>query len=264
MPAVLGLEGLDPLTLVLLLLAALAAGWVDAVVGGGGMIQLPALLMVPGISPVQALATNKLGSIFGTVTSAGTYLRSVPVDRRTVVPTAALAFAASIAGALLATHLPVELIKPLIIVALAGVLVYTIFKPNLGAVTRLERRGARHLLTGLGIGLVIGFYDGVLGPGTGSFLMIAMISLLGYNFLQASAQTKIVNAATNLGAIVLFSLAGHTLWLLGLALGAANMLGGYLGARTAISRGNGFIRVMMLCVVSALILKLSYDLLVDL
>lgn len=257
----LGLEGLDLLTLSLLLLAAFAAGWVDAVVGGGGMIQLPALLMVPGLTPVQALATNKVGSVFGTLTSAATYLRRVPVDRRMVLPTAVLAFGASVIGALLATVLPVGLIKPLIIFALIGVLIYTLLKPKLGELSRPKHTGARLLLTSLGIGAVIGFYDGVLGPGTGSFLMIAMISLLGYSFLQATAHAKIINVATNLGAIVLFSLGGHTVWLLGLALGAANMAGGYLGARTAIARGNGFIRVMMLCVVSALILKLSYDLL---
>ena len=257
----LGFEGLDLLTLSLLLLAAFAAGWVDAVVGGGGMIQLPALLMVPGLTPVQALATNKVGSVFGTLTSATTYLRRVPVDRRTALPTALLAFGASVMGALLATILPVVLIKPLIIFALLGVLVYTLLKPQLGELSRPKHTGGRLLLTSLGIGAVIGFYDGVLGPGTGSFLMIAMISLLGYSFLQATAHAKIINAATNLGAIVLFSLGGHTVWLLGLALGVANMAGGYLGARTAIARGNGFIRVMMLCVVSALILKLSYDLL---
>ncbi|WP_237206775.1 TSUP family transporter [Rothia nasimurium] len=253
--------GLEPTTLVLLLLAALAAGWVDAVVGGGGMIQLPAVLMVPGLSPVQALAVNKLGSVFGTLTSAATYLRRTPVNVRTVLPAASLAFVTSMGGALVATALPEELFKPIIVLALILVLVYTVFKPSLGELTQLKHRGLKHLMVGLGIGATIGFYDGLLGPGTGSFLMMAMVSLMGYSFLQATAQTKIINAATNLGALVLFAVAGQQVWALGLLLGAANMVGGYLGARTALARGSRFIRWMMIVVVSALIIKLGADIL---
>lgn len=264
MPGVLETLGLDalglkPTTLLLLLLAALAAGWVDAVVGGGGMIQLPALLMVPGLSPVQALAVNKLGSVFGTLASAATYLRRTPVDVRTTLPAAALAFVTSMVGAIVATVLPAELFKPIIVIALLGVLIYTIFKPALGELTQLKHGGLKHLMVGLALGGAIGFYDGVLGPGTGSFLMLGMVSLMGYSFLQATAQTKIVNAATNLGALVLFAVAGEQVWVLGLMLGVANMAGGYLGARTALARGSGFIRWMMVLIVSALILKLSLD-----
>lgn len=255
----LGVEGLDPFTLVLLLLAACCAGWVDAVVGGGGMVQLPALLMVPGLTPVQALATNKVGSVMGTITSAATYARKVPLDWRTLLPTALLAGLASVGGALLATYLPAEVFKPIIVVALLAVLVYTLVKPTLGIAQDMRFRGSRLVAASGALGLGIGFYDGVLGPGTGSFLLLGMAGWLGYSFLQAAAHTKVVNTATNLGAILLFSLAGQTVWLLGLVLGLANMLGGYIGARTALSRGNGFVRVMLIVVVSAMLLKLGAD-----
>lgn len=257
----LGVEGLELTSLLLLLVAAFFAGWVDAVVGGGGMVQLPALLMVPGLTPVQALATNKVGSVMGTITSAVTYARKVPLDWATVLPTALAAGLASLGGALLATRLPTEIFKPVIVLALLAVLVYTLLKPSLGREQRMRLRGGRLVAASGGLGACIGFYDGLLGPGTGSFLLLGMAGWLGYSFLQATAHTKVVNAATNLGAILLFSLAGQTVWLLGLALGCANMLGGYLGARTALSKGSGFVRLMLLVVVSAMLLKLGADVL---
>lgn len=253
-------ESMDPMTLILMVCAGFFAGWVDAVVGGGGLVQLPALMLVPGLTPYQALAVNKLGSVFGTAASATTYYRRTSNDLKTSLPTAVVAFFASMGGAIVATHIPTTLFKPIIVCALVGVLLFTVFKPNLGELQQLKHTGARHILTALGIGVVIGFYDGLLGPGTGSFLMIALISLLGYNFLLATAQTKIINLATNLGALIFFALAGYQVWSLGLLLGAANLCGGYFGARTAIARGNKFIRVMMMGVVSALILTMAWEL----
>lgn len=255
------IESLDPGTIIFLILAGLFAGWVDAVVGGGGLIQLPALLMVPGLSPVQALATNKMGSVFGTATSAITYYRRTTTDLKTALPMAGVACLASMGGALVATLIPADLFKPIILCALVAVLLFTILKPSAGQLTNLKFSGRKHLLLCLLIGLVIGFYDGVMGPGTGSFLVIAMITILGFSFLQSSAQTKIVNLATNIGALILFAMAGQLVWQMGLILGAANLLGGYLGARTAISRGSHFVRTMMIVVVCALILKLGWDIL---
>lgn len=247
---------------VLLLLAAgFAAGWIDAVVGGGGLIQLPALLLFPGLTPVQALATNKLGSIFGTTTSAITYYRRTSPDLKTAIPMALLALVGAFGGAGIATVLPSAAIKPIIIVALVAVLAFTIFKPRAGELSQLRHRGRTHYAWALLIGLVIGGYDGMIGPGTGSFLIIAMVTILGYNFLQASAKAKIVNLATNLGALLLFLPGGHVALGLGLALGVMNMFGGYLGARMAISKGSGFIRVVFVIVVLALILKLGWDML---
>ncbi len=252
-------EGLEVTTLVLVLLAGLAAGFIDAVVGGGGLVQLPALLLVPGISPVQALATNKLGSIFGTTTSAITYYRRVHPDLRTALPMAGIALVGSFCGASIASLLPASVFKPVIVVALVGIGAFTILRPALGDVTALRHAGRRHHGTAAAIGAAIGFYDGILGPGTGSFLVFAMVSLLGYAFLQASAKAKIVNFATNLGALLFFVPHGSVYWGLGLLLGAANMVGGYLGARTAAARGSSFIRVAFLVVVSVLIVRLGWD-----
>jgi hypothetical protein len=252
-------EGLGTATLVLVLLAGLTAGFIDAVVGGGGLVQLPALLLVPGISPVEALATNKLGSIVGTTTSAATYYRRVHPDLRTALPMAGVALVGSFCGASVAALLPASVFKPVIVVALVGIGAFTLLRPALGDVTALRHTGRRHHGTAAAIGAAIGFYDGILGPGTGSFLVFAMVSLLGYAFLQASAKAKIVNCATNLGALLFFVPHGSVYWGLGLALGAANMVGGYLGARTATARGSGFIRVAFLVVVGALVLRVGWD-----
>jgi uncharacterized membrane protein YfcA len=256
-----GLEHLEPATIILVVVAGFCAGWVDAVVGGGGLIQLPAMLLVPGISPVQALATNKMGSIFGTTTSAVTYYRRAHPDLKTALPMAGVALAGSFCGAVLATSLPASVFKPVIIAALAAVAVFTALHPTAGSLTKLRYTGARHLGTAFGIGLVIGFYDGLIGPGTGSFLVIAMVALLGYSFLAASAKAKIVNMATNLGALLYFLPHGSLLWGLGLVLGAANMAGGYTGARTAVTRGSRFVRIVFLLVVAVLIIKLGSDVL---
>lgn len=258
-----GLEEIQLSTIVLVVVAGFAAGWVDAVVGGGGLIQLPALLMVPGITPVQALATNKMGSIFGTTTSAVTYFRRARPDLRTAVPMALIALVGSFGGAILASSLPASVFKPIIIVALIAVAVFTAFRPTIGTLTKLRHTGHRHYGTAGAIGLVIGFYDGLIGPGTGSFLIIAMVTLLGYSFLGASAKAKIVNMATNFGALVFFLPNGSLLWGLGLILGGANMVGGYTGSRMAITKGSTFIRVVFLVVVGALILKLGYDVWVE-
>lgn len=255
----LGLEQLTWGTLILIVIAAFAAGWIDAVVGGGGLLQLPALLLIPGISPIQALATNKLASVFGTATSSVTYYRRARPDIRTALPMAAIALAGSFGGAAVATVLPAAAFKPIIVVALLAVALFTALRPRMGAATSLRFSGHKHhIMAGLA-GLVIGFYDGLIGPGTGTFLVISLVALLGYDFLQASAKAKIVNLATNTGALLLFIPHGAVLWLLGGILAVANVAGSYLGSRMAISKGTGFIRVVFLVAVVALIAKLGVD-----
>ncbi len=249
----------DASTLVLLLLAALTAGWIDAVVGGGGLVQLPALLLVPGISPVQALATNKLASIMGTSVSAATFYRRVHPDLRTAGPMALTAFVGAIGGAALASRIPSELFTPIILGVLVLVAAFTIARPSVGATTQLRWTGNGHLGAAAGIGLVIGAYDGLLGPGTGTFLVISLVSVLGYAFLPASAIAKIANFATNAGALIFFVPHGAVLWGLGLAMGAANLVGGYIGARMAVAKGSGFVRGVFVVVVSALILRLGWQ-----
>jgi uncharacterized membrane protein YfcA len=252
-----------PGTLALLLLAALVAGWVDAVVGGGGLVQLPALLvgLGPGTAAVHALATNKLAGILGTTTSAITYARRVRPDVRTFAPMAALALLGALAGAAIALVLPSAAIRPIVLVAVLVVLVYTIRRPDLGAVTALRHDGRRHRLTVAAIGFVVGVYDGAVGPGTGAFLVLALVTLVGYAFVEASAGAKVVNVATNLGALVIFAPQGAVLWRLGLLMGLANLVGGYVGARTAVARGSRFVRLVFVVVGVALVLRLGYDVL---
>ncbi|MEJ2579500.1 MAG: TSUP family transporter [Kineosporiaceae bacterium] len=242
-----------------LLFAALAAGWVDAVVGGGGLIQLPALLLgLPGAAPAQVLATNKIASIAGTTTSAVTYHRLVHPDLRTAAPMAGFALAGAAAGAASASLLPEARFRPLVLVALVLVAVRTAVSRDLGQ-QRRPREGQRHRVIAVLFGAAIGFYDGIFGPGTGAFLVFALVGLLGYTFVEASATARIVNAATNLGALLVFIPQGAPLWRLGLAMALANLVGAYLGARMAVARGSGFIRGVFLVVVGVLVLRLGWD-----
>jgi uncharacterized membrane protein YfcA len=245
-------------TLLFLGLAAFAAGWIDAVVGGGGLVQLPALLVgLPGASPAQLLATNKFGSIFGTATSSVTYYRRVHPDLRTALPMAAVAYLGSIGGAIIGLHIPKSAFNPIILVLLVLVGGYTLFRPDLGKESIRRYDGVRHTVLAMLTGFVIGVYDGALGPGTGSFLVFALVGLLGYNFLEASAKAKIANFATNLGALTVFLPMGLVIFKVGFVIAGANLIGGYVGARTAVARGSGFVRAVFVVIVSAFIVKIS-------
>jgi len=249
-------------TLAFLGVAAFVAGWIDAVVGGGGLVQLPALLVaLPGASPAQLLATNKFGSIFGTATSSVTYYRRVHPDLRTALPMAAVAYVGAIGGAVIGLHIPKAAFNPIILVLLVLVGAYTILKPDLGKESIRRYDGARHTVLAMLTGFVIGVYDGGLGPGTGSFLVFALVGLLGYNFLEASAKAKITNFATNLGALTVFLPMGLVLFKVGFVIAVANLVGGYVGARTAVARGSGFVRAVFVLIVSAFIVKISGSLL---
>ncbi len=254
----------DPTLTVLALLglAALTAGFVDAVVGGGGLIQLPALLVgLPQAAPVQVLATNKLASICGTSVSSITYYRRVKPDPRTFGPLMLVALVGSYAGALAASRIPREAFEPIVLVALVVVGAYVLLTPSLGRETLLRHGGGRHLATAMMAGLAIGFYDGALGPGTGSFFVFALVGLLGYSFLEASAKARMANWATNLGALLLFVPQGAVLWKVGLVLGACNLAGGYLGARVAVAGGARFVRIFFILVVSAFVVRIGADVL---
>jgi uncharacterized membrane protein YfcA len=244
--------------LALLVLAAGFAGFVDAVVGGGGLIQLPALLLwLPGAAPVQVLATNKLASICGTTVSSATYYRRVRPDPRTFLPLMALAFTGSFLGALVARHIPASAFDPIVLVVLVVVGAYVLVKPSLGESTALRFAGHRHTVAAMGTGLAVGFYDGALGPGTGSFFVFTLVGLLGYNFLEASAKARLANWATNLAALCVFVPIGAVVWHVGLLMGAANLLGGWLGARTAVRRGSRFVRIFFLVVVAAFVVRIG-------
>lgn len=245
-------------TVVALAVAALAAGFLDAVSGGGGLVQLPALLLgLPNAAPVQVLATNKLSSICGTSVASVTYYRRVRPDPRTFAPLMALAFTGSLAGALVASHLPRSVFDPIVLVVLVVVGGYVALHPAAGQQTRLRFSGRRHLGTAMATGAGIGFYDGAMGPGTGSFFVVALVGLMGYSFLEASAKARLANWATNLAALCVFVPQGAVLWQLGLVMGAGNLLGGYVGARTAVLRGSRFVRVLFLVVVGGLVVRLA-------
>lgn len=250
---------LDLLTLVLLLVAALAAGWVDAVVGGGGLIQLPVLMLAPGITPLQALATNKVSSIMGTAVASATFARRLKPDPRTAVPLAITSLLGAIVGAMIATLIPEDAFTPIILIVVVGVGAFTVFKPRMGVETTRRWHGWKHVVAAMLIGLAVGAYDGALGPGTGSFFVILLVSMLGYAFMPASALAKIANLCTNLGALIFFIPAGHVLWGLGLAMGVANLVGAYLGARMAVSRGSRFVRAVFIVVLVALAVKLTWE-----
>ncbi|HYI59620.1 MAG TPA: TSUP family transporter [Microlunatus sp.] len=248
-------------TVIALVVAAFVAGWVDAVVGGGGLIQLPALLIgLPADTPpASILGTNKVSSVWGTATSSLLYAIKIKPDWRSIVPLVVGASIGSALGAQAARFLPREVFTPIVLVALVVVGIYTWRRPELGLLTERKYVGRKHYLITLAIGLGVGGYDGILGPGTGSFFVILLVGLLGWGFLDASAQAKIANLVTNLAAIAVFAAHGAILWQLGLLMGAANLVGGFLGARTAISKGNSFVRKVFLVVVVMLIVRLAYD-----
>ncbi len=245
--------------IVLLCAVAAAAGWVDAVSGGGGLLQLPALLIaLPADKPALALGTNKLSSIFGTTAAAITYGRIEMPRLRTALPMAGAAFAGAAAGSFMAINLPAAVYRPIILVALVLVWFFIAVRRDFGLTAReVSRR--RHLVTAIGGGLAIGFYDGAVGPGTGSFLIVLLVAAVGYTFLQASATAKIVNAGTNAASLIVFGISGSVLWVVGLLMAACNVAGAIVGARTAIARGSGFVRIVLLIVTGALIGVLAWQ-----
>jgi uncharacterized membrane protein YfcA len=247
----------------LLCLFAFLAGGLDAIVGGGGLVQLPALLVVlPGQPVVALLGTNKLSSIVGTASAAVHYARTVEVDRRQAAEMALAAFAGSAAGALVATRVSSDLLRPVVLVALVAVLAYTLRRPALGEVEALRLSRPAQRAVAVGGGAAIGLYDGFVGPGTGSFLVFLLVGAVGLSFLHASATAKVVNTATNLAALLLFAAGGHVLWGLGAAMAGCNLAGSQVGARLAVRRGSAWVRRVFVVVVGALVVKLAHDLLV--
>lgn len=239
---------------------AFLAGFIDAVVGGGGLIQIPALfVLLPGVAPATLLGTNKFASIWGTASATIQYLRRVPMEWRATLPTAGAALICGFLGARVAALLPADAFRPLILLLLVGVLVYTLWKKDIGALhaPRLSRR--HQLVTGLLTGGVIGFYDGFFGPGTGSFLVIAFVGLFGFSFLAASASAKLVNVVTNLAALGYFVFAGYVRYDIAAPMGVFNVAGSLTGATLAIRKGSAFVRRLFIAVVTLLILRFAWD-----
>jgi len=243
-----------------LALASGFAGFVDAVAGGGGLVQLPALLIGLNDKPIPLiLGTNKVPSIFGTTSAAINYFKKVKPDLHITSYMALPAFLGSVSGARLAAEVPKDIFRPLILSLLILVSLYTFFRPRLGLEENLRfSRQKTKVIVAL-CGLLIGFYDGIFGPGTGTFLIFLLVGLIGYAFIKASATAKIVNIATNLGAIISFHFTGHIWWKFGLALAIANVTGGILGSKLAIKGGSKLVRKFFLVVSVILIAKVGYD-----
>lgn len=242
------------LTIALLLLAAFAAGWLDAVGGGGGLIQLPVLLLtLPANATVAALGTNKLASSFGTGSAAVTYARRFPPNYKRLGIAMLFAFVASAAGAAIAGVVSVEIFQPVIWLALLLVWLINWFNPAFKSVVSHKQQYFLLPLAAAGVG----FYDGLIGPGTGAFLLTILVYSFGMDFLSASANAKFINLSTNLAAIAIFGLSGNIYWLLGGMMAIFNIAGAQLGARFAIKRGGDFVRRVLLSVVAVLLVRFA-------
>lgn len=239
--------------------AAFLAGLIDAIVGGGGLIQLPALLVLfPATAVAPLLGTNKLAALAGTTAAMVAYARRLTLPWRLLIPAALVAFLASGCGAKLATIFPPAALKPIILAILAGVFLYTVFRPGLGTAPAevLPPTAPKRLNIAAG---GLGLYDGFLGPGTGNFLIFALVRWIKMPFLLASASAKVLNIATNLAALALFAVTDNILYEVALPMAGANLVGGYLGARLAIFKGNQFVRATFIVVVVVLMVRIGFD-----
>ena len=246
--------------LLIVSLASLLAGLVDSIVGGGGLILVPALFAsFPAAAPATLFGTNKSASVWGTAIAAVQYSRRVQMRWSVLLPAALTALVGSFVGAWTVTVVDPAFLRRLLPAVLLVVFVYTLARKDLGREHAPRHAHVRETMLACAIGLVIGWYDGFFGPGTGSFFIFLFVRLLGYDFLNASAAAKLLNVATNIAALALFAAKGHVWWHLGLVMAAANVVGSLLGTRLALRHGAGFVRVVFIGVVGALILKTGWD-----
>jgi uncharacterized protein len=244
----------------LLLLAAFCAGAVDAMVGGGGLIQVPAMFsLFPSVMPATLLGTGKVSGLFGTASAAWRYSRGISIPWSSALPAAITAFFFAMLGAYTVTHISPMVLRPLLPVMLLSVLIYTLCRPDFGSIHAPAHTGWPERLLALGIGAAIGFYDGFFGPGTGSFLIFLFIRFFGFNFLISSAVAKIVNVACNFAALLWFARSGHVWWVVGLTMACFNVAGSQVGSRWALKHGIGLVKPLFIVVVSLLTLKTGYD-----
>lgn len=246
--------------LVTLIIFSFTAGFIDAVVGGGGLIQLPALLINLPHTPLPTLfGTNKIASLSGTAASAYHYSKRIKFDIKLLLCISASAFSASFLGARLISFLPVATLKPVILMALIGMAIFTFVKKDLGKLPTKDLPLKKKIIYGCIIGWVVGFYDGFFGPGTGSFFVLGFVVILGFEFITASAYTKIVNCFTNISALMVFIKQGNYIWELAILMAICNITGNIIGSRMALKKGNGFVRIIFLVIVSLMILRYGYD-----
>lgn len=248
--------------IILLCIAAFFAGFVDAVIGGGGLIQSPvALLLLPNLPVASIMGSLKIPAFSGTSFASYHYLKKVKINWKLFTAMALVAFCASFLGSQLLTIVNNDFMKPVLLVVLICLAIYTFTKKDLGKVQSKNINPKTELLYGILISTVVGFYDGFIGPGTGIFFVVGFISILGFDFLHASAHGKMVNLATNLGSICLFVIKGKIIWIIALPMAVCNAIGGWCGAKLALKKGNGFIRIFFLIVVFCALLRFGYDVL---
>ncbi|WP_077032966.1 TSUP family transporter [Pelomonas sp. KK5] len=241
-------------------LASLLAGFIDAVVGGGGLVLVPALFGVfPSSVPATLLGTNKGASVWGTAWATVQYARRVSLNWKALAPAAVFALVGGFVGAWAVTQVSTDGLRKALPLILVAVLAYTLARKDMGRNHEPRFTGRKETLVAGGIALVVGFYDGFFGPGTGSFFVFLFVRLLGYDFLHASATAKLMNVATNAAALSLFAYTGHIWWHVALVMAVTNVVGSLIGTRMALRRGAGFVRGMFVVVVSVLILKTGWD-----
>ena len=246
--------------LILLCLAAFAAGFIDAIVGGGGLVQTPAGLILLPLLPVSTvIGTLKIPAFSGTALASLQYMRKIRIEWKLITVMAILAFSAAIAGSFVLSKANNYFMKPVLLVILILVALYTYRKKNFGTHTEKNHSYSQQLLYAAVTSVIIGFYDGFIGPGAGSFLVMAFITLLGFDFLKACAHAKLVNLATNLGSILFFAGSGRIIFSIAIPMAVCNAAGGTLGAKLAIVKGNKFIRIFFLVIVVGTILRFAYD-----
>jgi uncharacterized membrane protein YfcA len=256
----LGLGEVGAASVAFLGMAAFLAGLVDAIAGGGGLIQIPVLFaMFPSSAPAILLGTNKFSAVFGTSFAAVRYARTTHLEWNAALPAAVTALGSAFLGAWLVTRVPPDGLRTALPFVLTGIALYTYFKDKLGVEHSPMHRGLRESVLGIALGAVIGFYDGFFGPGTGSFLLFLFVRLFGFDFLSASAAAKIVNVACNLAALAWFVSSGNVAIPCAVLMAACNLFGAAIGTRLALTRGSRFVRQMFLGVVALLVIKIVYD-----
>lgn len=245
---------------IVLVLGAAVAGWIDAVIGGGGLVLIPLILATaPGLAPATALATNKVAAVSGTASAAWALVRKVRPPARELVAYGAVAAVCSGLGALAASLMDASVMRPLIIVLMLAVGTFVAFRPSFGTGESDGIHTGWRTWAALAASAAIAFYDGIFGPGTGMFLIMAFTAVFSQNFLRSAAMSKVVNTCTNLGALAMFIVGGHVIWSLGLILAVANIAGAQLGARTVLGGGTKLIRYALLTLVVVMSCYLSWQ-----
>ena len=241
-------------------IAAFSAGLVDAIVGGGGLIQTPVgLILLPNLPVATVIGSLKIPAFSGTFFAAIQYIKKVKMKWKMLLTMMLLAFCAAFIGSKLLSMIHNDFMKPIVLIVLSLVAIYTYSKKNFGANTEKNLTPKREIFYGIIISIIIGFYDGFIGPGAGSFLVLAFITIVGFNFLHASAHAKMVNLATNFGSILFFLIKGTILWNIAIPMALCNAAGGFIGAKIAIKKGNSFIRIFFLLVVVGPLIRFGYD-----